>query len=341
MNALIKINSSNGQFENFEGISKCPATFEPKETVWTLPADQGVGTFKRFDLTKGSSLSISRCRMKRKYLAQVEEVRPFLSLVFVLDGCTKTGNLAINRDLSFSPGKGYIAYLSDPIIKREIEAEQSLKAVSIKITPSRLRTLAGDQEGLLPNALLKVMEGGRDVRYFKEVSINPKLRVPLQQIFSNQYQGLVRRFFWESKILELLAYTFEQIGELDDRASGRDFLSDKDMDMADHARDLLCRQLDDPPSLSELAEAVGVSHVKLNRIFRQAFGSTVFAFLRQQKLELAAVMLADDRTSITDIAYAAGFCSSSHFATCFFKRFGMQPNIYRQHVCNQRNAVGI
>lgn len=338
MNALVKINNSSGRFNNFEGISRRPTTLEPNETVWTLPANQGVGTFKRFDLTKGSSLSISQCKMKRKYLAQVDEGRPSLSLVFVLEGCTKTGNSCISRDLSFLAGKGYIAYLSDPVIRREIKAGQSLRAVSIKITPFRLRTLAGDQEDLLPTALLRIMEGGREPGFFKEISINSKLRLPLQQIFSSHYQGLVRRFFWESKVLELLAFTFEQIGELDDRACGRDVLSGKDRDLAYYARELLCSQLHDPPSLSELAESVGISHVKLNRVFKQAFGSTVFAFLRQQKLELAAAMLADGRMKITDVAYEAGFCSSSHFATCFFKHFGMQPNMYRQRVCGKKKS---
>lgn len=341
MNALLRINNSSGHYRKFEGKSNCPSSLEPKETVWNLPADQGIGVFKRFDLTKGSNLSLSQCKMKRKYLAQVDEGRPSLALVFVLDGRTKTGNSSIKNKLNFSAGKGYIFYLPDPVIRREIEAEQSLRAVSLKITPSRLRTLADDQEDLLPKALMRAADGDREVRYFKEISINSKLRVPLQQLFNNHYQGFVRRFFGESKALELLAYSFEQIGELDDRASGQGVLSDRDMDLAHHARHLLCSQLHDPPSLSQLTGSLGISHVKLNRIFRQAFGSTVFAFLRQQKLEMAASMLSDERMSITDVAYAAGFCSSSHFASCFLKRFGMQPNMYRQRVCRQRNLKAL
>jgi AraC-like DNA-binding protein len=173
------------------------------------------------------------------------------------------------------------------------------------------------------------MEGDEPTRFFRHITITPKLRAPLRQIAANPYQGLVRLFFWESKVLELLAYTLEQFGETAGPSGGREELGRRDRDRAHQARELLCSDLQYPPSLADLAKAVGTSHAKLNRIFRRAFGCTVFAFIREQRLDWAAALLADERLSITDVAFATGFCSSSHFAACFLKRFGMQPSRYR------------
>ncbi|NCU21910.1 AraC family transcriptional regulator, partial [Candidatus Falkowbacteria bacterium] len=94
--------------------------------------------------------------------------------------------------------------------------------------------------------------------------------------------------------------------------------------------DALTADLSHPPSLEDLAREAGMSHARLNRCFRRAYGTTVFAWLRDHRLERACHHLRQDAHSITEIAFLCGFSSSSHFAAAFRERHGCSPARYRR-----------
>ena len=51
------------------------------------------------------------------------------------------------------------------------------------------------------------------------------------------------------------------------------------------AKNILLKTLDHPPSLIHLARKAGINHYKLKIGFKEVFGTTVFGFVRQQRLE--------------------------------------------------------
>ncbi len=82
--------------------------------------------------------------------------------------------------------------------------------------------------------------------------------------------------------------------------------------------DMIARQLQLTPRYVQLAFA--------------AEQTTPGEFIRQLWLEQCAKRLTDEaarHSSITEIAFACGFNSSSHFSTQFRKEFGMSPRDYR------------
>jgi transcriptional regulator GlxA family with amidase domain len=81
--------------------------------------------------------------------------------------------------------------------------------------------------------------------------------------------------------------------------------------------------------LSELARMTLLNRTKLNRLFKEVYGCTVFEFIRRERLHRAENWLSQTDMSITDIAYAAGFCSSSHFCRCFHQIYGNPPKNFR------------
>lgn len=96
-------------------------------------------------------------------------------------------------------------------------------------------------------------------------------------------------------------------------------------------RDLLLKDLHKQPSLEELAQTVGLNRNKLNHEFRLLFGDTVFAWLREQRLQQARQWLGDGTTfDIQTVAEQCGYTSSAHFARAFKQRFGQSPRECRQ-----------
>jgi AraC family transcriptional regulator len=86
------------------------------------------------------------------------------------------------------------------------------------------------------------------------------------------------------------------------------------------------------PSLSGLAESVGVHPVTLARAFRRAFGCTVGEYVRSLRIERAAHQLAQTERSLAEIALEAGFSDQSHFSNLFRRHTGLSPFKYRRVV---------
>lgn len=86
---------------------------------------------------------------------------------------------------------------------------------------------------------------------------------------------------------------------------------------------------DKPPTLPELANAVGLSRFHFWRAFKQSTGMTPHAYMAKRRLEKSSEMLRSTTLSATEIAMACHFGSSSHFTTAFKRAFGVTPSEFR------------
>ena len=82
-------------------------------------------------------------------------------------------------------------------------------------------------------------------------------------------------------------------------------------------------------SLDELAREAGTNPNTLQKHFRAVYGTTVFDFLREQRLQRAREALERDGVNVAQAALLAGYSSAANFATAFRKRFGMPPKLAR------------
>jgi AraC family transcriptional regulator, exoenzyme S synthesis regulatory protein ExsA len=78
-------------------------------------------------------------------------------------------------------------------------------------------------------------------------------------------------------------------------------------------------------SLKELAEISGRSLASFKRDFQRLFNSPPKKWINQQRLVHAQVLLSNSSKNISEIAYASGFESASHFIRLFKKQFGFTP----------------
>lgn len=92
---------------------------------------------------------------------------------------------------------------------------------------------------------------------------------------------------------------------------------------------ILLQDIGKPPSLPELAAAVGVNRTRLTALFRMLFEDTVFGILRRERLECARRLLNEKGKNITEIAYLCGFSSPSHLTKAFSAQFGISPKQYQ------------
>lgn len=82
-------------------------------------------------------------------------------------------------------------------------------------------------------------------------------------------------------------------------------------------------------SLDDLARQAGTNATTLQRHFRAVYGTTVFDFVRETRLQRARRSLEQDGLTVGQAALLAGYNSAANFATAYRRRFGMQPKLAR------------
>ena len=71
-----------------------------------------------------------------------------------------------------------------------------------------------------------------------------------------------------------------------------------------------------------------VSRMQLHRKLKALSGQSTTEFLRSQRLKLAANLLKNENSTVSEIAYKIGFNNASYFSTCFKKEFGCSASEY-------------
>jgi len=100
----------------------------------------------------------------------------------------------------------------------------------------------------------------------------------------------------------------------------------RERDAAGQARELLALRFREAFTLSDLADAVGLSRFRLCRAFRQVTGSTMHAFREQLRLRAALDPLGEGCDDLTGLALDLGYSNHSHFTASFRKAFGVTPS---------------
>jgi AraC-like DNA-binding protein len=93
------------------------------------------------------------------------------------------------------------------------------------------------------------------------------------------------------------------------------------------ARDLLHARLATPPSLEELAAAVGCGPFALLRAFRAAYGLPPHAYLNNLRVQRARALL-DGGLRPADVAAEVGFADQAHLTRHFKRVVGVPPGAY-------------
>lgn len=90
------------------------------------------------------------------------------------------------------------------------------------------------------------------------------------------------------------------------------------------------RHFRDPISLGDVAAYAGLSAGHFSESFRKAVGTTFQSFLQRLRLEFAASLLAATDLPVTEICFASGFNTVTHFEKAFKSRFKVSPSAYRK-----------
>jgi len=87
--------------------------------------------------------------------------------------------------------------------------------------------------------------------------------------------------------------------------------------------------IDQPLTLSCLAQASGLSRMHFAALFRRATGLRPHDYVTQRRIENAKHQLTQSQTPIVQVALSVGFQSQAHFTTVFKRVAGTTPHRWR------------
>lgn len=145
-----------------------------------------------------------------------------------------------------------------------------------------------------------------------------------QLIYPQTDEPLLRELYSESRGLEIFA---EALGALQAEEN-----TQKEPDPIDQyfkaqeIREFIIEHIPDDLSLTTLSLSLGMSVANLQRIFKNAYGTTIKDFIRETRLVAARDAMEKDGLTIGQAAWLAGYSSPANFATAFKRVFGMSPS---------------
>ncbi len=295
-----------------------------------VPIEMGTGRFRSLTPREGMRIDFIETCFHEEFSNTLTIMYPALEFTFYLSGVKHmTGASASGKRTVLFDEKG--GGISTAAHFRELECEYSLKRaarnvnVSIHISPSILRASLGDQLDGLPRELHDIAEGADRQEYGHTGSLSRAMSSALFEMLHCPYSGSIRKIFMEGKALELVAHKLAQIQSEKITSKPTRFGKRDDLERIFHAETLLRKDLEQPPMLSELAGAVGISYKKLNAGFRDVFGTTVFGRLRHIRLERARYLMEKQGKNVAEAAFTVGYNSLPSFSNAFSKFFGVSP----------------
>ncbi|MBE9117710.1 helix-turn-helix transcriptional regulator [Lusitaniella coriacea LEGE 07157] len=310
---------------------------DASDRIAACPSQFATGYKRDIALRNGIELTLHRYEFHNDLILtqRQSEDHEYLEFVFNLSSISRYwGESYVTGKQHYLLGTHTPGHKETVLLAREPTLE-----VDIHLKLDLLRSIIGlsrdsgesDRVEFLSTDLRRIIQGEPDVFYSPIQTITPAMQVALQQILNCPYRGTVKQMYLESKSIEVLALWLEQTiaANSPPKPSPRQRPSDE-IDRLYQAKKILTQQVDNPPSLMALARQVGLNDCTLKRGFREVFGTTVFGYLHQYRLEQARSLLLENRLSVTAIAHRVGYTNLCAFSTAFRKKFGISPRAMQQ-----------
>ncbi|WP_432463538.1 helix-turn-helix transcriptional regulator [Agarivorans sp. QJM3NY_33] len=145
--------------------------------------------------------------------------------------------------------------------------------------------------------------------------------------YCNQTQDLTRDH--DELIQDLLSAVLDEIAIRYCIDESRLVLNSQDIQKLQMVKYILEQEMQEPPSLKNLAHRVGLNDFKLKKGFKTITQQTVGQYLLSLRMRKAARLMLESNHPIIDIAGQVGCNNHGHFSVAFKKYFGQSPRSYR------------
>lgn len=211
---------------------------------------------------------------------------------------------------------------ADMSMELVLPAGQTFNSILISVRASLLHERLPHPAG---QAALRALLTGPGP-YCYEQLLSPEIRQAARRLVQAQVPAPLAHYFYRLRAEELI---FLLLAELFKRPAAPAYpLHPTDVRRLYALKATLLADLSCPPSLPALARSAGMSARKMQRLFKQVFGATIYHYYQHMRVQQAAYLLREQHLSVAEAGHQVGFTNLSHFARLFEQQLGTTPKKY-------------
>ena len=226
-------------------------------------------------------------------------------------------------NLKLDEGKFLTLYNPEKHLTIDASLTKNSKVISVLIPIVEFHKLFSSSSSDIPFFENKSL----NQKHYSENLISNSILIVLNQIIKNDMDNSTRSLLYKAKIYELFSLIFKKTKEIDlDQCP---FLkNDENLKKIAKAKDVILKDIKNPPSLIELSKTIDLSLKNLKKGFKEIYGKPVYKYLFDFKMERAKQLLSNGNLNVNEVSYDLGYSSSSHFIAAFKKKYGITPRTY-------------
>lgn len=164
----------------------------------------------------------------------------------------------------------------------------------------------------------------KDRKYYKDAQISPSMAIVLNQLMNFNLHSSIKPLYFKGKAYELISLYFNRPADADIEQCP--FLADEEnVAKIKKAKQIIISRMAEPPTLQALSQEIKLPLNRLKEGFKQVYGTSVFGFLFDYKMETARQLLATGSHNVNEVGLKVGYSTASHFIAAFRKKFGTTP----------------
>ncbi|NJO87787.1 MAG: helix-turn-helix transcriptional regulator [Chloroflexia bacterium] len=289
----------------------------PTETIF------GAGFYKEI-FFEGIHIGYGDIALAKPTELFVESDMETVEMHFTLCGDTFMKSNDTGRTYQFSCNQHNIVYTNGFKGFSEWSNQSKMQVFEVNLLPSFFEKYLPDNTKAFEDFRLQLHQSRQSQLCKHNLQITPQMLFIIREIMNSERQGAFKRMFIEAKVIELLMLQLEQISE--HHCATFCSLKKADLEKMYQAKEIILNNLSTPCSLINIAQQVGTNEFTLKKGFKEVFGTTVFGFWNDIKMQEAKRLLLEHSMSVSEVSEQIGYKNPQHFSTAFKKYFGTSPS---------------
>ncbi|KYP14859.1 AraC family transcriptional regulator [Flavihumibacter sp. CACIAM 22H1] len=134
----------------------------------------------------------------------------------------------------------------------------------------------------------------------------------------------------QNRIMLLIERFFSRLYERSKSVLTSPKISRYDIHQLMHIEALLTENiLNRPPTIDQLAQEAAMSSAKLKKLFKEVYGTSIYAYYQKQRMTVARDLLLSGDYTVKEVGLQIGYSNLSNFAAAFKKEFNLLPSEIR------------
>ena len=263
-------------------------------------------------------------------LAIKEDDNNYLRFIII-----KNGELihTVSKNIRYRLNAGFSSLVAAKEINQQtitLPSQNSIELYILQVDTKRFDFDLDNAFFSIPKNLEKVLGNDEMEEHFIYQSYySYSVSEVISEILNTPKEGLTKRFFLESKALELLWISTEQY--LNELKYGYDntILKKVDIQLITKAKEYIHQNFNTPITLSILSKELGTNETKLKTGFKKLYGKSFLNILMAERMNRAKLYLEEGQLSIKEIAFSCGYKSISMFTSRFKEYYGVVPSKFK------------